>query len=550
MRFFIVSVFPVLATALSWNAFDLGLYSIYPTQQFASFNFYTPSVKISQWDNRCSDDGAYVLISPRGKVVPKPGPVILDMRGNLIWMDTRFGQVMNFQVQKYRGNEYLTFWSGTDFTAHSNGSYYLLDSSYEVAHTVSAVGQHGDLHDFKITENNTALITIYQNTETNCSDIGLGPKCWINDGLFQEIRQLLFEWRASDHVSMADSYWAPSGKNGKSKDTSFDFFHINSVHKDPLGNYYVSSRYLHAVICICPSGKTLWTLGGKHNNFTDLSGGSATDFAWQHHVNWHENNTLTIFNNNGNNVFHNRAKFSRGMSVSLGLNNMTATLLNNYIHPDKILAISQGSVQILPDSGNVFVGWGNSPAYTEFTADGQLLCDIRFGASLFFEILDLGLVKSYRAFKSHWVGAPKSPPDIAVTPSKAFVSWNGATEVVAWRLESAESPDVASEEFVAIQKMTRKSFETGFYLNNVTDSFIRAAALDASGKVLAYTEVVKVTTVQSVILLQVFVIVCIIALFCLVSWTYYSMLFEFVGSFRRRNRVQYYELVNAEEQDK
>lgn len=58
--------------------------------------------------------------------MPSPGPAMLDARGNLIWMEDKFGQAMNFQVQKYKGQDYLTFWTGTDHAAHSNGSYLMV----------------------------------------------------------------------------------------------------------------------------------------------------------------------------------------------------------------------------------------------------------------------------------------------------------------------------------------------------------------------------------------------------------------------------------------
>jgi len=65
-------------------------------------------------------------MSPRGVNVPNPGPVILDSRGNLVWSEGKFGQAMNLQVQRYKGEDFLTFWSGTSGGPHSNGSYYMV----------------------------------------------------------------------------------------------------------------------------------------------------------------------------------------------------------------------------------------------------------------------------------------------------------------------------------------------------------------------------------------------------------------------------------------
>ena len=126
MKFCILMALPAVVRALSFNAYDLGFHGIYPTQRYTSFDHSSPSVRITKWDARCDSEDTYVLLSPHGRSVPNPGPVILDARGNLVWMNDRFGKTMNFQVQAYNGADYLTFWSGTSEGPHSNGSYYMV----------------------------------------------------------------------------------------------------------------------------------------------------------------------------------------------------------------------------------------------------------------------------------------------------------------------------------------------------------------------------------------------------------------------------------------
>ncbi len=48
-----------------------------------------------------------------------------------------------------------------------------LDASYNVAHQVSAVGDdtQGDLHEFKITKEDTALLTVYTTTKADLSTL-------------------------------------------------------------------------------------------------------------------------------------------------------------------------------------------------------------------------------------------------------------------------------------------------------------------------------------------------------------------------------------------
>jgi hypothetical protein len=126
MRIFVLAALPALVRAWSWTTYDLGFQGIYPTQKYVSTDFASPRPKITQWDSRC--DSGNILLTPRGKAVPKPGPAMLDARGNLVWMETRFGQAMNFQVQRYREEDYLTFWRGSDHGPHSNGTYYMVCS--------------------------------------------------------------------------------------------------------------------------------------------------------------------------------------------------------------------------------------------------------------------------------------------------------------------------------------------------------------------------------------------------------------------------------------
>jgi len=359
---------------------------------------------------------------------------------------------------------------------------------------------YGDLHEFHITEQGTALITIYNDIELDCTAVGVPGKCWIDDCLFQEIGietgTLIFQWRASDHIPLTDSYKTRGGDgDGSTPELAYDFFHMNSIEKDGVGNYIISSRHMHAIYCISPSGDILWTLGGRHSDFTDLSNGQASNFAWQHHARLHENNTMSLYDNGGNNVFQKFSHSSRGMIISLDTTAMTVSLLHTYEHPSHLLAISQGSMQIVPGTpGNVLVGWGNTPAFTEFTIDGEVLCDMHFGPSLVFELLDFGWVKSYRAFKSTWIGLPKTPPDAVFQAGKVFVSWNGATEVDAWVLQGAELASAGEDDFIEFDHVAKVSFETVFELEeDMSGAFVRVLALDKEGRVLGRTLVINTT---------------------------------------------------------
>ncbi len=81
-----------------------------------------------------------------------------------------------------------------------------------------------------------------------------------------ETNELLFEWRATDHFSFADCHNIPLGISG-SKENSFDYFHINSIDKEPKRDFIISARYSHAVTYIDGTdGHIIWRLGGKNNS--------------------------------------------------------------------------------------------------------------------------------------------------------------------------------------------------------------------------------------------------------------------------------------------
>lgn len=158
----------------------------------------------------------------------------------------------------------------------------------------AANGLNADLHEFLLTADGTALLTVYQkyqhdlsgwrlfNATSNPNDV---EPHWIWDCVLQEIsvdtRDVIFEWRASEHIDINDTYHLVR-QTGNHEDP-FDWFHMNSIRRDELGNYLISARYTHSITYIDgKTGEVLWVLGGKSNMFMDLSDGLAINFAWQH----------------------------------------------------------------------------------------------------------------------------------------------------------------------------------------------------------------------------------------------------------------------------
>lgn len=348
----------------------------------------------------------------------------------------------------------------------------------------------GDLHDFQVTSNDTALITAYEPIPYDLTSVG-GPELgWLYDGVIQEMDletgELLFEWRSSSFYPPESSY-EPLEDRGHERTLGYDYFHLNSVDKDDHGRYLISARHTHTVTCVDgTTGEVLWSLGGKNNEFTDGSDGIATQFSWQHDARWQSPNTLTLFNN-GANGGDDLSAVSRGMLLELDIQSKKVNLLTSYDHPQEFMVVSQGNLQVL-DTGNVLVGWGHSAAFTEFSPEGALVCDVHFGASAYFTF---GRIVSYRAFKGDWIGMPDTIPDAAIAGESAFVSWNGATEVATWRLEAWDGTDLNNMTFSPVKDVKRSGFETRVPFTTDVTSHFRVLALNPEGEVLGVTEILQ-----------------------------------------------------------
>ncbi|KAF2460883.1 ASST-domain-containing protein, partial [Lineolata rhizophorae] len=471
-------------------AFQNKQYGLFPTQNFTS-NPNVLDIPIFNIRHGSAEQGSangYIFLAPWGGIVYHPGPMIFDSKTlALVWSGEGFGTTLNFRVQKYKGTDYLTFWSGSFGSGgYGEGHYYMLDSSYEIAYNLSAVGDTGgDFHEFFISNDDTALVTLYHLEQADLSEFGV-ENGWVLEGRFQEIdietNELLFEWRSTEHVSINETYQVPKALTGNDSSLPFDYFHINAIDKDEMGNYIISSRNTGTLYYIDgDSGEVIWRMGGRLNEFEDLSNGNATNFIFQHNVEWYpgDHSRLTLFDNHDDEEIPGEFN-SRGIILKYDDDAMTAELEQEFVSPNNISAASQGDVQILGNS-NAFIGWGQQPVFSEFTADGELLWDVQFG------ILDNSTVQTYRAFKMDWVGRPNTKPDIAVgtgeDSGKLFMSWNGATELKSWALLASNGTAQMHDETFFWQTVTATGFETTVTVGDQA-RYVIAVPLDGNGNVL------------------------------------------------------------------
>ena len=459
------------------------------TLHFVSRPDLTPPALTIARHGPASSDPSYFILAPAG--YPRTGPgtpglMILDRNGHIVWYDPNTGFPaskgegrMGLMVQTYRGQPVLTWWEGKVIKGYGVGKVGIADSSYRTIATINAGGGLGaDLHEFVISPQDTALITVFRPMAADLSALGGPKKGMAMSGTVQEIDipsgKVLFQWDSLEHVPVTDSY---ETLHGGTKSAPFDYFHINSIAIAPDGDLIVSARNTSAVYKVArSSGQVKWRLGGKRSSFQM---GPGATFWYQHHAVPHGAATLSIFDDGG--APPQKEKQSRGIILDLDTAAMRATLKRAYTHPAGLAAANQGSMQVLAD-GRVLVGWGNLPYFSEFAADGTLLLDGQFPVG----------DQSYRAFTANWAGHPADKPAVAarINPaggSVVYASWNGATAVATWTVLAGKTGNALA----TVGSQRRSGFETMITVNTV-GPFFAVTAQDGDGRTLSQSATVQV----------------------------------------------------------
>jgi hypothetical protein len=395
------------------------------------------------------------------------GPMILNPQGKLIWFDpypvSTNTLITDFRVQELYGQPVLTWWQGNTNNGHGRGEGVIYNSHYQQIATVHAAdGLDVGLHEFLITNNGDAWIIA-------SSPVNLpGVNKPTIDSVVQEIDiktgLVLFDWDALDHVPLSESYFTPA-----SPGHIFDPYHANSITIAPNGDPIVSMRNTSAIYEIDrQTGSIVWTLGGKDSSFK-MGPGTVT---WgQHDAVLQPDGTLTVFDDGGGPPRVQR--YSHGIRERIDTANHTATLISQYYHWPELAANFEGSVQPLP-GGETFLGWGQQPYFSEYSAQGKQDFDARFTAP----------TSSYRAYRFSWNGQPLTKPALALVPNadgatELYASWNGATEVASWRVLAGPDPNSLS----VVGQAPWSNFETEI-ADHSAAPYYAVQALSSSGQVL------------------------------------------------------------------
>ncbi len=424
----------------------------------------------------------------RPPMVGQSGPLILDNRLQPVWSKPEPENVVaaNLSLQTYDGKPVLAWWRGviTNTGATESGEVVIVDQHYKTVATLRGVDRWVlTLHELEI-RGHHAWVTANKNVAMDLSKYGGTHNGTLIDSAVQEYDletgKLLRTWDALDHLPLKDSR-ASLPTNG----FPWDAYHINAIALPDDGSFVVSMRDMWAAYKVnINSGRIDWTLGGPHSSFKF---GPGAAFQWQHDVKVYRGSPLvSVFDNHccqmtGGGTFVSPTAPSRGVVLKLDQKTHTATLHGQYSQGTNLNSAYMGSVEPLAN-GNELVGWGSEPYFSEYSASGERLMQAALPKP------DL----SYRTRREPWVGLPSYPPVGAARgrsgKTTVYASWNGATEIVSWRVLAGASTGRPA----VVATKPRSGFETAIPMSRDYANF-KVEALDGKGRVIGASRPFKAT---------------------------------------------------------
>ena len=463
---------------------------------YVTAKFHPPRVRVCT--RKAHEAPGQIFITPMKsgghKFVGQAGALMLDQGGHVVWFHPAAkGQLAaDFETQQLAHRPVLTFWQGKIAIPPQNttlppgapvkGAYSIYNDHYQLIKTIKAQGKGWvtDFHELLLTpptktySKGTALLLAAKKQAG-------GAPGGFEDQEIQEINlatgHLVWTWDVAKHIKFSASHVQ------KPSHGVWDPYHANSLDIKaagglPDGKVLLSLRNTWGIYEINhANNKILWRLVNGKGSTYKLS--KTAKFYWQHDASFHGKNQISMFDDQCCNLQPFGAHKGPARGLLLTLKGKSAKLARQYHHPDTSLILTLGSLEYLP-GGHAFIGWGQSPFYSEYTNKGL--------------IYDAAMPKgdiSYRAFKAPWVGTPMTKPSIAVRKfsgkAVVYVSWNGATKVAKWKVLAGKKAG-SVHKAAGIAKKT--GFETTIGASNAGPYF-KVEALDSHGHVVGTSKVVK-----------------------------------------------------------
>ena len=318
--------------------------------------------------------------------------MILDKNGDILFSENFGMKGWAWSVNK---NNHLTYFD------RSSMGWFVMDSLYNEIDSVYAQnGYVADNHDFLALPNGNYILFCYDVQPFPMDGIVSGgdPSAMVEGLVIQELdsnHNVVFEWESWNHFSVTDNEYLDLTSD------LIQFIHANAIDIDYDDNILISSRNIDEITKIDRNtGEVIWRFGGSQNEFEFLND---YPFTHQHCIKSLGNNRYLLFDNgNFSSQYTGQPNVSRAVEYQLDIEQMTATKVWEFIHPDLLFSPSISSVQRL-ENGNTLINFGNLSLLDR----GAVITEVNQNNEIVFELEieppgDNGSSNVYCANKFNW----------------------------------------------------------------------------------------------------------------------------------------------------
>jgi len=199
---------------------------------------------------------------------------------------------------------------------------------------------------------------------------------------------MVWEWTSADHFSPAETTFPQRFGRYPGLPKEVDLIHVNSMQRQPGGDYVLSARHLDAVFRVdrqSPTGQVQWILGSLPSDpaapgyVANLGGatrlriiGDPFNGPRRPHDAQLNGDILTMYDNRTG-----TGQPARVVMYQIDEPAGTATMIRQILQPAGLTSGALGSARFAAD-GSVFINWGQlQPMFTELDAAGNTLLSIR-----------------------------------------------------------------------------------------------------------------------------------------------------------------------------
>ena len=309
--------------------------------------------------------------------------VIFDEYGAPVWYKRTPEFVFDFKLLS-DGNFVYNPQLGTAFGTDPTGGHWItdLDGNFIELHlTDDPVTYPDDQHDYEeIPGVGRAMLSYPLVAGQDLSALGAGYSATdtLVDGVIRELDMngvLLWDWSTLNHFDGDESLFPLRYPYPGQPGDVADVFHINSIDREPDGDYIVGARHLDAAFRVDHgTGDIEWILGGPVGPAAKrltILGDPYLGPKRPHDVRL-EGNIITMMDNRTD-----TGQPSRAVSYEIDTTNMTATMRWEIRERNAMMGGTLGSVREAAD-GSVLIGWGApvQPLIEEYDADHELVLAI------------------------------------------------------------------------------------------------------------------------------------------------------------------------------